>query len=181
MSQDLIARLRARPCESIGPPAIELEAAARIETLMAHLPIPRTDEQILEQTEELAAELAQLDGYVLTSGNFRDHPAPRVRMYWERACVAQRALTAPDPEDAESAIDGEEPGDLEEQPPLPGYDLAKLTALAQAAETGGQHIFTNPRDSNAWQANDAWHQAATPELFLALVIALGAQRGGVSS
>jgi len=97
MSQDLIKRLRARPCENIGPPAIELEAADRIETLMAG------------------------------------------------------------------------------QAQLAGYDLAKLKALAQAAETGGQHIFTNPRDSNAWQANDAWHQAATPELFLALFNAIGAR------
>lgn len=32
-SDDLIARLRAKPCSTISPPAIELEAADRIEAL----------------------------------------------------------------------------------------------------------------------------------------------------
>lgn len=37
MSQDLIARLRAKPCDNISPPAIELEAADRIEELEREL------------------------------------------------------------------------------------------------------------------------------------------------
>ena len=52
-------------------------------------------------------------------------------------------------------------------PELP--DLARLEALARAADQGeGQHIYTNPRDSNGWQANEAWHRAASPAAVLAL-------------
>jgi len=53
-------------------------------------------------------------------------------------------------------------------PELP--DLDHLEALARAADQGeGQHIYTNPRDSNGWQANEAWHRAASPAAVLALI------------
>jgi len=53
-------------------------------------------------------------------------------------------------------------------PELP--DLARLEALARAADQGeGQHIYTNPRDSNGWQANEAWHRAASPAAVLAMI------------
>jgi hypothetical protein len=49
-------------------------------------------------------------------------------------------------------------------------DLARLEALARAANEGeGQHIYTNPRDSNGWQANEAWHRAASPAAVLELI------------
>jgi hypothetical protein len=48
-------------------------------------------------------------------------------------------------------------------------DIDKLKALALTAEHGGQHIYTNPRDSNKWRANEAWHREAGPEAFLALI------------
>ena len=44
-----------------------------------------------------------------------------------------------------------------------------LREAAQKANPGPHHIFTNPRDDNNWQANDAWHQAADPTLVLALL------------
>lgn len=43
-----------------------------------------------------------------------------------------------------------------------------LRELAAQASQNGEHIFTNPRDSNNWRANDDWHAAATPEVFLAM-------------
>lgn len=46
---------------------------------------------------------------------------------------------------------------------------ANLRTLADAAEKDGQHIYTNPRDSNAWQANEAWHKAAAPEVVIELL------------
>ena len=53
-------------------------------------------------------------------------------------------------------------------PALP--DLARLEALACAADQGeGQHIYTNPRDSDGWQANETWHHAASPAAVLALI------------
>jgi len=49
-------------------------------------------------------------------------------------------------------------------------DLARLEALARAADEGeGQHIYTNPRDSDGWQAKEAWHHAASPAAVLALI------------
>lgn len=55
-------------------------------------------------------------------------------------------------------------------------DLGKLRALAEAADQGeGQHIYTHPRDSNNYAANDAWHQAASPDAFLRIA-ALVAQQ-----
>jgi len=49
-------------------------------------------------------------------------------------------------------------------------DMDKLEALAKAADQGGgQHIYIHWRDSNNWQANEAWHNAASPEVFLHLL------------
>jgi len=48
-------------------------------------------------------------------------------------------------------------------------DLAELKRLADAAEKGGQHIYTHPRDSNQWAANRDFIGAASPETVLALI------------
>ena len=44
-----------------------------------------------------------------------------------------------------------------------------LRTLAEAAEGNGQHIYTNPRDSNKWRENEAWHRAASPCAVLHLL------------
>jgi len=49
------------------------------------------------------------------------------------------------------------------------FDPEALRALAAAAEKDGQHIYTHWRDSNAAKANEAWHKAASPELFIGLL------------
>ena len=52
----------------------------------------------------------------------------------------------------------------------PDLDLDKLEALARAADQGdGQHIYIHWRDSNNHAANLAWHNAASPAAFLALI------------
>lgn len=49
-------------------------------------------------------------------------------------------------------------------------DLQQLKALALAADQGeGQHIYTNQRDSNGWQANYDFHRAASPAVVLDLI------------
>lgn len=54
---------------------------------------------------------------------------------------------------------------------LPDLDLDLLEALARAADQGeGQHVYTHPRDSNGWKANEAWHRAASPAVFLDLIV-----------
>ena len=59
----------------------------------------RTEQMIVDQTEQLAAALAEIDGYQL-AGNYRDTSAPRGRAYWIKACLAQEILTSTDPENA---------------------------------------------------------------------------------
>lgn len=44
-----------------------------------------------------------------------------------------------------------------------------LRALAAAADKDGQHIYTHWRDSNAAKANQAWCQAASPEVVIGLL------------
>lgn len=59
------------------------------------------------------------------------------------------------------------------------FNPEALRALAAAAEKDGQHIYTHWRDSNAAKANEAWHKAASPELFVGLldrIAALEAQQ-----
>ena len=45
----------------------------------------------------------------------------------------------------------------------------KLRTLAAAADKHGQHTYTHWRDSNAAKANEAWCQAASPELVVGLL------------
>lgn len=56
---------------------------------------------------------------------------------------------------------------MTKKPTLP--DLHSLRALAEAAESNDQHIYTHPRDSNKWLENKAWHEAASPAAVLALL------------
>lgn len=52
---------------------------------------------------------------------------------------------------------------------MSAFNPEALRALAAAAEKDGQHIYTHWRDSNAAKANEAWHKAASPELFVGLL------------
>ncbi|QRO34014.1 hypothetical protein [Chromobacterium violaceum] len=59
---------------------------------------------------------------------------------------------------------------LEEQ----GYVITALRAAAAAATPGPHHIYTHMRDDNNWKANEEWHQAAAPDVFLSLLADLEA-------
>lgn len=61
----------------------------------------RTDEQICDQTNELARELYALRGYSVPAGyRFDKATHPHEVEAWRGACAAQRLLTDTDPEDA---------------------------------------------------------------------------------
>lgn len=66
--------------------------------------VPRTDQEIVDETDDLARELARVDGYELDD-KFYSCPAPRAMKYWTLACLAQEKLTATDPNDALSNLD----------------------------------------------------------------------------
>jgi len=54
--------------------------------------------------------------------------------------------------------------------PLSAEQLDRLEKLARAADQAeGQHIYIHWRDANNWEANLAWHNAASPAVFLALI------------
>lgn len=56
---------------------------------------------------------------------------------------------------------------------------SELEKKAKAADQGeGQHIYSHPRDSNNYLANEAWVRAAGPALFLELIAI--ARRAGVT-
>lgn len=74
----------------------------------------RTDAQVVEQTEMLAASLARFDGFH-NKGCFRNSTNPRVLQYWHRACIAQEILTRTDPNDAVTSIDESEGFSVDEK------------------------------------------------------------------
>ena len=45
----------------------------------------------------------------------------------------------------------------------------ELKWKAENASQHGEHIYTNPRDSNLWKENVAWQEAASPEAILSLI------------
>lgn len=62
---------------------------------------PRTDRQIVEQTNELARQFGRILGWETTPGvQIYREVNPRARDFWNLACAAQEALTATDPNDA---------------------------------------------------------------------------------
>jgi hypothetical protein len=66
---------------------------------------PRTDEEIVAQTEELAKTLALEDGWVRKSPRrWHESENPRTRKYWRMACIAQEILTNTDVENAVANI-----------------------------------------------------------------------------
>lgn len=66
----------------------------------------RTDAEIVAQTEELAAFLAnEFFDSTLTSGTYREATAIKARQCWDAACHIQEMLTATDPENAVAELD----------------------------------------------------------------------------
>ena len=69
---------------------------------------PRTDAEIVAQTEELAARLNSWRwGGKLTDGaTYRNSQATKARACWGMACLIQELLTDTDPENSVAEIDG---------------------------------------------------------------------------
>lgn len=65
----------------------------------------RTDQEIVDQTEELARKFADADGYTLIGESFRGAEAPRAQKAWQLACMAQEFLTNTDVENAVANLD----------------------------------------------------------------------------
>ena len=60
----------------------------------------RTSQQIIDQTEELAAKFAAVTHWQLHSGKYSSSENPRAQQFWAMACIAQEMLTDTDPENA---------------------------------------------------------------------------------
>lgn len=61
----------------------------------------RTDQEIVDQTNELARKLYRLRGYVVAEGyRFDKATHPHMKEAWDGACAAQLLLTDTDPNDA---------------------------------------------------------------------------------
>jgi len=66
----------------------------------------RTDQEILDQTNELARTLYSLRGYSVAKGYRFDRAThPHEVEAWRGACEAQMLLTDTDPQDAIDALD----------------------------------------------------------------------------
>lgn len=81
--------------------------------IVEHHSVPvRSAKQIVDQTEELAAELARtFYGREVAVDGFKFHLSadPRAQVCWRMACDAQQRLTNTDPEDALSELDEDQP------------------------------------------------------------------------
>lgn len=70
------------------------------------VPAGRTDEQVVEQTNELARQLYALRGYEVRAGHRFDLAThPQELEAWAGACLAQLLLTQTDPRDALANIE----------------------------------------------------------------------------
>ncbi len=109
---DLLAKVRGmkltkewqwiRPC--IGLPHQEPTPAQKPEEWTA-----RTDQEIVEQTNELARELYRIRGYIRPRGYRFDRAThPHEVEAWNGACEAQRMLTLTDPDEALMELEEEE-------------------------------------------------------------------------
>lgn len=66
----------------------------------------RTEQQVIDQTNELARKLYELRGYNAREGyRFDQATHPHEVEAWEGACAAQRMLTDTDPMDALADIE----------------------------------------------------------------------------
>ena len=92
----------------------------------------RTDQQIVDQTEALAALLASaFRGYEATDGaTFRNTEHPKARQCWEVACQIQELLTDTDPENAAAELDVHAPATPAGVQPTPVGDDGDAFRLA---------------------------------------------------
>lgn len=85
-------------------PAIHPPPVARETTLPA-----RTDQEVIDQTNELARELYRIRGYIRPRGyRFDKATHPHEVESWSGACEAQRMLTLTDPDDALMELEEED-------------------------------------------------------------------------
>lgn len=67
----------------------------------------RTEQEIVDQTNELARMLYAIRGYKVQKGyRFDQATHPHEREAWEGACEAQKLLTDTDPMDAVEELEG---------------------------------------------------------------------------
>lgn len=72
--------------------------------LTAAAPKPRTDQDIVDQTEGLARHLASMEGYELNGRFYENFASPRAWKYWRMAERAQELLTDTDVQNALDSI-----------------------------------------------------------------------------
>ena len=78
---------------------------------------PRTELEIVNQTNDLARIILTQNGYDVPKGHkFSDDANPRSKSSWQRACEIMEHMTATDPNDALANLDFEHP-----QPPGLAY------------------------------------------------------------
>lgn len=116
---DFLAKWHEAPA---GPEAgnIADELSDWIESL---LPAPRTDQEIIDQTEQLARTFGEMAGYSLFEP-FQSSNNPRAADAWRKACVAQELLTGTDVENAIANL----------EPPAPPLEISlkwKVYALKE--------------------------------------------------
>lgn len=116
MSADIIAFL-SRIGRDFTRPELAEEARRLANGLSAkaepcrEMVAPRTDAEIVSQTEALAAKLNDWRwGGKLTRGTYRASKALKARACWQMACAIQEMLTQTDPENAAAEIDDAEGG-----------------------------------------------------------------------
>jgi hypothetical protein len=79
--------------------------AREVASLVSEGKKTRTDQEIVEQTNELARRFSRLQGYEAPEGHkFYEDGGDRMPCPWLLACVAQEFLTGTDPDDALSNL-----------------------------------------------------------------------------
>ena len=71
----------------------------------------RTNQEIVDQTNELARRFAARQGYLFARGCkfYKPEDSPRALLfYWEMACIAQKELTGTDAENALAELESSE-------------------------------------------------------------------------
>lgn len=124
-------------------------------------PVGRTDQQIVDQTEELAVWLLHwaFSRQPETPTPMRESRHPMAERCWAAACHIQEMLTATDPENAVSELDGEAPEDTSPQPAqqpvqepatLAWYDLDAISEGLAEAQVVYQISLKNGPALSAW-------------------------------
>jgi hypothetical protein len=153
---------------AIAPLATVAAARAKLDEINAHLGRARTLPSIVDDVRGLFrvcdfevrenSGFCELAGSIDAGGILVDAVLEHIKNLADCAALSRPASTS-----------GDAPTDLQQ-----------LKTLALAADQGeGQHIYTNPRDSNGWKANEAWHRAASPAVVLDLIARIDQQQAGL--